>query len=54
MPGTLFRLAKAVDLQSPIVQAQLFPKRDRQQNQFGINVRPGKAQRFGADLVELT
>ena len=49
----LFRLAQAVELQPPVRQAQLAPQRHGQQDQLGIHLRPGKAQRLGADLVEL-
>ena len=49
----LFGLAQAVEFQPHLGQAQVAPQRARHQDHLGIDIRPGKAQRLDADLVEL-
>ena len=49
----LVGLAQAVQLQSPVLDAQFAPQRHREQDQFRVQLRPAKAQRLGTDLVEL-
>ena len=54
MQIALIGLAQAVDLQLHAADAQFFPQRMRHQNEFGVQLRPAKAQRLGSHLVELS
>ena len=46
-------LAQAVEFEPHVRQAKHLPERLCQQDQFGVDVGAGKAERLGADLVEL-
>lgn len=50
---SLLRLSKAIEFQSNVFQAQLFPQRIRQQDQFGIDFGPMEAHGFRTDLMKL-
>ena len=51
--GTLVRLAKGVQFQSNIGDAQQLPETRDHHDHFGIDVRPGHAERLDVDLVKL-
>ena len=46
-------IAQRVDLQRHVADAQLAPQPRAHQDHLGIDVRPGKAHRFHANLVKL-
>ena len=50
---TLIGLPQAVDLELDPLEAQRGPEVTGQHDELGIDVWPGKSQRFGAELVEL-
>src|ERR1019366_7606458 len=52
----LFGLAEAVELEADVLvfdETELAPERSAHEDELGVDVRAGKAHRFGADLVEL-
>ena len=51
---TLRRLPQAVEFQAHMLEVQSLPKRNGQQNQFGVHLGATKTQRFSANLVELS
>ena len=53
MAGSLVEGADAVQLEADAVEPEFLPQRGAHDDEFRIRVRSGKAQRLGAELVEL-
>ena len=53
MRAPLVERAERVDLQPHALEAEVVPEPRAHQDELGVHVRPGVAERLGADLVEL-